>query len=594
MDDELFLQAFAPRGSTAQFQPTYALSNPSIHVSADAAGRSSAAPSASAGAVVSDSTAHDEHAARVEENTALLQACFGYIGELRKQIAQMTTQLEQGLGSASTSASPLLQSENTFCEGKNTGSGGGRLSSSSIDLGTSSAPGAAEDATASSSSFDGPPSAPMPGHASGRRDNWVAPIPTSGVPLKPVHWERALSPSAPFWSTVKSGVGECAKLVDFAELEESFAAKDATMTPVMFRHLKHEPVLTDKRSNAIEIFLRGTHVDQNRIRDSLLTGILDAETLNFARPLAPLPEEVQAIRALDSETLTDAEKFLLLLDTVPNARQRLEVMHNSSMLEERLKVESTNLATFRKAISQVTISNRFKRAVEMVITVGNFLNSASKSRRNTAAISVASLAQVVTVRSNSGESLLSYVVRYLLKSSPDTLLVSQDLDAVEKASKVSMGNITDGVKQAQSLLLQMQNTLKGIPLSNIAADSFHRTFSSQRIQNLANRCAQLASDLRAGQAEWANCLKSFGQVLSSDEFFGSIHSFVHQLDSVTTSIKNASASSSSGALQSEGSRTDTLAPFKGNTHEAVFQQMKLAQFAEERRKIRRRAIMGKE
>lgn len=111
-------------------------------------------------------------------------------------------------------------------------------------------------------------------------------------------------------------------------------------------------------------------------------------------------------------------------------------------------------------------SARWRKVLEVVMTVGNFVNSRSKQRGNTMGIKLSSLANVADTKTadNKGnllqvrvaKNLLSftenktkkkYITEVLEKKDPDALSVSAELDNIKPVAVLALASIMEDASQ---------------------------------------------------------------------------------------------------------------------------------------------------
>jgi hypothetical protein len=94
-----------------------------------------------------------------------------------------------------------------------------------------------------------------------------------------------------------------------------------------------------------------------------------------------------------------AEKFMLAVVDVPQAKQRAEGLVFQSGFDERLKETYARISTFQSAILQLRNASRLQRFLKAVLVLGNKMNGVTTStkRQLVKAFTVNSLHQLYLV-----------------------------------------------------------------------------------------------------------------------------------------------------------------------------------------------------
>ncbi len=91
---------------------------------------------------------------------------------------------------------------------------------------------------------------------------------------------------------------------------------------------------------------------------------------------------------------------------------------------------------------------RWRKVLEVVMTVGNFVNSRSKQRGNAQGIRLSSLANVADTKTADNKSnLLQYITEVLEKKDPDALSVSAELDHIKGVASMALASIMEDASQ---------------------------------------------------------------------------------------------------------------------------------------------------
>jgi hypothetical protein len=116
-------------------------------------------------------------------------------------------------------------------------------------------------------------------------------------------------------------------------------------------------------------------------------------------------------------SLAAPERFFLILAPIPMLKPRLESLLAHLTIANRCADLAPRVALLRSAVSQVSVSKRFRKVLAMVLAVGNFINANSNVRKNAAGIKIESLLCIADTKAcNNKSNLLHFVVAELSRT----------------------------------------------------------------------------------------------------------------------------------------------------------------------------------
>ena len=182
-------------------------------------------------------------------------------------------------------------------------------------------------------------------------------------------------------------------------------------------------------------------LDREAFEQSILQGMIDQ---------IPTPEEQRAVKkhfeevGEDSTKLDKAENYVYEMTKVPFLQARLNLLLILLSLEDtKYAIENTVNLVF-KATEELKGSARYRRLMHVILTVGNLLNKGSK-KSGAVGFRLSSLSKLIQTKSNSGISLIDYVVGHLLKHEPDVLELSNDFSCLNEVKQTSFVSISADV-----------------------------------------------------------------------------------------------------------------------------------------------------
>ena len=120
---------------------------------------------------------------------------------------------------------------------------------------------------------------------------------------------------------------------------------------------------------------------------------------------------------------TRRERYVLALASVPQLTVRLQSMLFEARLDEIAGSVKDATAKVLRACADLRESNKFVRLLGIVLEVGNSLNKGT-SKGGAKGIQLSSLMKLTQTRTNSGQTLLEYIIVNIKKKCPELLQLS--------------------------------------------------------------------------------------------------------------------------------------------------------------------------
>ncbi|XP_048606578.1 formin-like protein 13 isoform X2 [Brassica napus] len=252
--------------------------------------------------------------------------------------------------------------------------------------------------------------------------------------LKPYHWlklTRAVNGS--LWAeTQMSSEASKAPEIDITELESLFSAsapEEAGKSKLnSCRGPKPEKVqlIEHRRAYNCEIMLSKVKVPLQDLMYSVLNleeSALDADQVENLIKFCPTREEMELLKGYngDKDKLGKCELFFLEMMKVPRVETKLRVFS--------FKIQ------FR---SQVKNSEKFKRIMQTVLSLGNALNQGT-ARGAAVGFKLDSLPKLSETRArNNRMTLMHYLCKILAEKMPEVLDFAKDFSSLEPATKIQL------------------------------------------------------------------------------------------------------------------------------------------------------------
>ncbi|KAJ3060382.1 hypothetical protein HDU98_003626 [Podochytrium sp. JEL0797] len=303
-------------------------------------------------------------------------------------------------------------------------------------------------------------------------------VPTS-VPLKNLEWAKVQPRMvhSSFWvSAVDEAYGHDSEasfantLLDareLATLPSIFSKSEESVQVSMVPHSKKVVLLDKNRSQHIEILLaslRGPDLNRltrQQIRDGILhisDTVLTMDNLTMLIQMVPTDSEIDLVNSFkgDVESLANAEKFLRTMSTIPRLKSRLEcIIFEKRFVEEASEIKP-DLTALSKATQALMTSTRFRKVLQAVLVIGNFVNN-NTWRGGAYGFEMGSLLKLKETKAveeselkDRAPTLLHYLARRLEEVDEELIDLKAEIGAAEFASRVAIDILFSSVQDLKS------------------------------------------------------------------------------------------------------------------------------------------------
>jgi len=334
---------------------------------------------------------------------------------------------------------------------------------------------------------------------------------------------------------------------EIKELEDIFAkdepaAKDGDSAKPKEEVKKKEvaaSVLDPKRLQNTSIFLSSQKIDVPALREAILTLDEDKLTPEFTVKLLdnlPELEELAAIQAwLDAngnriEKMTAADQYFYNIGKVTQLRARLECFNFKQTFAVKVNEIKPALLRVKQATTSMKAnSDNFLKVCEVVLAVGNFLNSGTNNG-NANGFNIRTLAKLDSLKGvDKATSLLTYLVKFVEKKYAESAAKwSQDLAPIEYATKIDFEGVLTDLSELKRGLATAEQKVPTVAKADDRWDVFYKLMP-QAIENLKGDMAELEELANKVQEEFKSLVTAFGEDATKakpEEFFGIIKQFL--------------------------------------------------------------------
>ncbi|XP_054829401.1 protein diaphanous homolog 3 [Eublepharis macularius] len=295
-----------------------------------------------------------------------------------------------------------------------------------------------------------------------------------------------------FWLTANDGKYECTDLL--CKLELTFCCQkkvkkdeDLEENKCIKRRIKELKILDPKTAQNLSIFLGSFRVPYEEIKIMILeideTQLSESILQNLIKYL-PDPKQLGELSKLKSEynNLSEPEQFAIVMSGVKRLQPRLSAILFKLQFEEQVNNIKPDIMAVSAACEEIKKSKSFSKLLELVLLVGNYMNAGSRNAQ-TFGFNLSSLCKLKDTKSvDQKTTLLHFLVEICEEKYPDVLRFVEDLQHLDKASRVSAESLEKSLKQMERQLKQLEKDLETFHLPEDIHDKFVTKMSVFAIQ----------------------------------------------------------------------------------------------------------------
>uniref|UniRef100_A0A6Q2ZB42 Diaphanous-related formin 3 n=1 Tax=Esox lucius TaxID=8010 RepID=A0A6Q2ZB42_ESOLU len=230
------------------------------------------------------------------------------------------------------------------------------------------------------------------------------------------------------------------------------------------KRIKQLKVLDPKIAQNLSIFLGSFRMPYEEIRRAILE--VDDEQLTdpmIQNLVKHLPEQEQLNALLkyknDYNSLSEPEQFGVVMSSVKRLRPRLNSILFKLQFEEQVNNLRPDIMAVNAACEEVRKSKAFSQLLELVLLMGNYMNAGSRNAQSFG-FDLSSLCKLKDTKSaDQKTTLLHFLASLCEEDFPEVIKFSDDLQHVERASRVSAEALEKNLAQMERQLVQLERDL---------------------------------------------------------------------------------------------------------------------------------------
>uniref|UniRef100_A0A674JMU1 Diaphanous related formin 2 n=1 Tax=Terrapene triunguis TaxID=2587831 RepID=A0A674JMU1_9SAUR len=362
------------------------------------------------------------------------------------------------------------------------------------------------------------------------------------VSMKRINWSKVEPQDILencFWLKVREDKFENPDL--FAKLVRTFgtqmkakkAVDDTEEKKVVLpkKRVKELRILDGKTAQNLSIFLGSFRMPYEEIKNIILE--VDEKKLsesliqNLVKNL-PEQKELSALAQLKHEydDLCEPEQFGVVMSSVKMLRSRLNGILFKLMFEEHVNNIKPAMMAVTLACEELKKSENFNRLLELVLLVGNYMNSGSRNAQSLG-FNISFLCKIRDTKSSDQKTtLLHFLVEICEENYRDILKFTDELEHVESASKVSAQSLKSNLDSMELQIHRLENDIEKFPKTEDAHDkfvekmtiSFFAQDQYEKLSNMHNNMTKLYENL-------GEYFTFDPKATTIEEFFGDLSNF---------------------------------------------------------------------
>jgi len=363
------------------------------------------------------------------------------------------------------------------------------------------------------------------------------------MPMKRTNWKtiqpQKLSEKA-FWVRVEED-----RLVS-PDLLEGLSSRFSSRPPVKkakegepdkptskkFKELK---VLDAKAAQNLSILLGGSlkYMSYEDIKRSILhcdESVLSDSVLQQLIQYIPTPEQLKKLEEYKDqyENLAEAEQFSVTLSSIKRLVPRLKSISFKQHYSEMVQDIKPDIVAATAACEEMRDSKKFAKLLELVLLVGNYLNSGTKNAQ-AVGFEISYLPKLTNTKDAENKTtLLHYLVDTIETKFPDLLSFNEELIHVDRASRVSLDSIQKTLKQMDSSIKNLETDLKNASKLAASEDDKFLEVMGNFAKEAREQCdvlQRMGKKMETVYQELAEYFVFDPQKYTLDEFFTDVKTF---------------------------------------------------------------------
>lgn len=325
--------------------------------------------------------------------------------------------------------------------------------------------------------------------------------------------------------------------LDLNEIEQLFSLAEAKKVE---KKDEDEPakkqavsVLDPKRAQNTSIMLarfKMPYADLRKAIEDLDETILTVDNLTSLKQCIPTPDEIAALKEIeDPATLSAPDKYFLEVSKVHNMGPRLECMLTKNTFAKKAETINTSVSVISQAINEIKNSKKFVRFLEVVLKIGNMINTGS-ARGGAYGFKLDTLTKLGDMRSSNKDlpTLLHFIAVKGETEFPEVIEMVKDFEALPLACKESLSQVVSDLAALNKSVEFVGNQVKNPPET---PDKYYNVMS-EFYSKASQQVSMLDSKLKKTQEAFTKTAEYYGEPASTpaEQLFNTVWAAVQALE----------------------------------------------------------------
>ncbi|XP_059150637.1 protein diaphanous homolog 2-like isoform X2 [Physella acuta] len=240
---------------------------------------------------------------------------------------------------------------------------------------------------------------------------------------------------------------------------------------------KELKVLDMKSGQNLSILLASIKIPYTEIKRRIVSideANLTAAMLEQLIKYMPEPEEMKKLSELkeDYSELAEPEQFAVTMSSIKRLVPRLNALLFKMRFSEIVSDIKPDLVSATEACEEIKNSRRFAKLLELLLLMGNFLNSGSRNAQSIG-FDISFLTKLEGTKSqDNSTTMLHFLAQILEEKHPDILGFIDETIHIEKAARVSVETLQKNINGMGKQIKDLELDLKNMGKTNDPDDRF--------------------------------------------------------------------------------------------------------------------------
>uniref|UniRef100_A0A4W3H1S5 Diaphanous-related formin 3 n=1 Tax=Callorhinchus milii TaxID=7868 RepID=A0A4W3H1S5_CALMI len=296
------------------------------------------------------------------------------------------------------------------------------------------------------------------------------------------------------------------------------------------KKVKELKVLEPKIAQNLSIFLGSFRMPYEEIKIIILEvdekQLTESMIQNLVKHL-PEQEQMHTLARFKNvyHSLSEPEQFGVVMSCVKKLRPRLNAILFKLQFEEQVNNIRPNIMAVTTACEEIKKSKGFSKLLELVLLIGNYMNAGSRNAQ-TYGFNIGFLCKLKDTKSaDQKTTLLHFLAEICEEKHLDVFKFTEDLQNVDKASKVSAENLEKNLKQMEKQLQQLEKDLETFPPAEDMHDKFVTKIFTKHAREQYHKLANMHGNMQKLYCDLLNYFVIDPRKVTAEELFSDISNF---------------------------------------------------------------------